>query len=124
MLPPTNFMARAGRPEDLAACYALYEAFRPPWPEASCRVLRELWRGLFCDAAIQFFLVENRAEPSNLRIVSFAATAFVTDEFCSKARSALPPYLGMEIAGRLLSHDSPTLSREQVARDNAGEGLN
>jgi hypothetical protein len=121
--PAINLIARVGRPKDLAPCYALYRALRLPSAKASLRVLTELC-GLLRGAAMQLFLVEDRACPSSSRIVSFGATVFVTDEFCCKARSALPPYLGMQIVRSFLSHDSPILSQEQVARGNAGDGLN
>lgn len=73
---------------------------------------------------MQLFLVEDRAKPFGSRVVSFSATIFVTDEFCSEARLTLPPYLGVELARRYLSRQLPVLNREQVARANAGGGLN
>ena len=56
--------------------------------------------------------------------VEFGATVFVTDDFCSEARSTLPPYLGVELAQRYHSYELPILNREQVARANARGGLN
>jgi DNA-binding CsgD family transcriptional regulator len=69
-------------------------------------------------------LIEDRAWPLGSRIVSFNAILFVTDEFCSQARSSLPPYLSVELARRFLSHQLPVLNRDQIARANAGGGLN
>jgi DNA-binding CsgD family transcriptional regulator len=73
---------------------------------------------------MQLFLVEDRARAAGSRIVSFGVTVFVTDEFCSQARLMLPPYLGVELARRYLWRQLPVLNREQVARANAGDGLN
>ena len=73
---------------------------------------------------MQLFVVENRARPLGARIVSFSATVFATDEFCRRARSTLPPYLGVQIARHYLSRELPALDREQVARANAHDGLN
>lgn len=120
-----NLIAREGRAEDVMHCHALYrESFRLPYDEECWHVLPKLWRALVRDGTMHLFLVENRAGTPGSRIVSFSATVFVTDEFCSEARSALPPYLGLHMARRYLSHDLPILSYKQVARTNARDGLN
>lgn len=119
-----NLMARGGRAEDLPACRTLHQTFGLPYGEACWRVLPEMWQILLANGTMQLFLVENRARPSGSRIVSFSATVFATDEFCSEAESTLPPYLGVQLARHYLSHELPVLKREQVARANAREGLN
>jgi DNA-binding CsgD family transcriptional regulator len=119
-----TLMAREGRSEDLAACWTLYESFRPSCEKAIWRVLPELWSALLRDGAMRLSLVENGVRAPGSRIVSFSATVFVTDEFCCQARSVLPPYLGMQLVRSYLSGDLPVLSGKQVARTNAGDGLN
>jgi hypothetical protein len=119
-----NLMAREGGVRDLAGCQSIHESCRLPYPEACARVLPEIWRTLISGAAMHLFLVENRARPFGSRLVSFSATVFVTDLFCLEALTTLPPNLGAEVARRYLSRESPVLNREQVARANAGEGLN
>jgi hypothetical protein len=119
-----NLMARKASAQDLASCYALHELLRLPYPEMSRRILLEMWRALVSNGAMVLFLVEDRSRPAGSRIVSFSAAVFVTDEFCSQARSKLPPYLGVELARRYLSRALPVLKREQVARANARDGLN
>jgi hypothetical protein len=119
-----NLMAREGRAEDLAACRSLHQLFGLPHGEACARVLPEMWHTLVSIGRMQLFLVENRAKPPGSRIVSFGVTMFATDEFCCEAQSMLPPYLGMQLAQRYLSHDLPVLTPEQVARANADDGLN
>src|SRR5262249_36480639 len=93
-----NLMARKGSAPDLEECYALHESLRLPYSQPSRRILPEMWRALLSNGTMQLFLVEDRAKPAGSRIVSFSATVFVTDEFCSKARSTLPPYLGVELS--------------------------
>jgi hypothetical protein len=83
-----------------------------------------MWHAMLSKGAMKLFLVEDRARPLGSRVVSFNATVFVTDEFCSEARSTLPPYLSFELARRYLSRQLPVLNWEQVARANAGDGLN
>ncbi|HTH19208.1 MAG TPA: hypothetical protein VL912_03945, partial [Candidatus Udaeobacter sp.] len=73
---------------------------------------------------MQLCVVANRARVVRSRTVSFSAVVFVTDEFCSQARSKLHPYFGVELAQQYLSRELPVLNREQVARANAGAGLN
>ena len=119
-----NLMARKGSAQDLANCYALHESLRLPYAKTSRHILPEMWRTLLSNGAMQLFLVEDRARPAGSRIVSFNASVFVTDEFCSQARLTLPPYLGVELARRYLSRQLPVLNRDQVARDNAVTGLN
>ena len=117
-------MARKGTASDLADCYALHESLRLPYAETSRRSLPEMWRTLLSKGAMQLCLVEDRAKPVGSRIISFNAIVFVTDKFCSKARSTLPPYLGVELVRQYLSRQLEVLNREQVARANAGGGLN
>jgi hypothetical protein len=119
-----NLMAREGSARDLATYYALHKSLRLPYTETSRRILPIMWRTLLSTGAMQVFLVEDRAKPVGSRVVSSGAIVFVTDEFCSEARSALPPYLGAELARRYLSRQLPVLNRQQVARANAGDGLN
>ena len=87
-------------------------------------MLPEMWCTLLLKGAMQFCLVINRAKPVGSQIVSFSAVVFVTDEFCTEARSKLFPYVGVELARRNLSRQSPILNREEVARANAVDGLN
>src|SRR6266481_5103931 len=117
-------MARKGSAQDLANCYALHESLRLPYAKTSRRILPEMWRTLLSQGVMQLFLVEDRVKPAGSRIVSFNASVFVTDEFCSQARLTLPPYLGVELARRYLSRQLPVLNRDQVARANAVTGLN
>jgi hypothetical protein len=119
-----NLMARIGSAPDLENCYALHESLRLPYGQTSRRILLEMWRTLLSTGAMQLFLVEDRARPAGSRIVSFNGSVFVTDEFCSQARLTLPPHLGVELARRYLWRQLPVLNRKQVARANAGDGLN
>lgn len=119
-----NLIAREGRAEDVARCYALQEPLWLPNAEACRRVLAEMWHALLSDGRMQLFLVENRAKPLGSRIVSFSATVFATDEFCCEALSTLPPYLGLQVARHYLSRELPVMNSGQVAHANAGCGLN
>src|SRR5215471_15368001 len=119
-----NLIARKGGTRDLENCLALHESLQLPYAKTSRRILPNMWRGLLSNGAMQIFLVENRAKPVGSRVVSFNAFMFVTDEFCAQAQSTLPPYLSIELARRYWSGHLPVLDREQIARANAGDGLN
>jgi DNA-binding CsgD family transcriptional regulator len=121
---PINLMAREGFWADVPACYRLYRSLNLPYSDALWRALPHMWRTMLLEGTMKLSLVEDRARPLGSRIVSFNAAAFVTDEFCSEARSTLPPYLGVELARRYLSRQLPVLNREQIAQANAHEGLN
>ena len=118
-----NLTAREGRLEDLARCQALHETHLIPNAQVCWRVLPEMWRSLLSNGRMQLFLVENRAKPRGSRVVSFNASLFVTDEFCRRARSTLPPYLCAQVARRYRAGKLPVLNREQVAQANARDGL-
>ncbi len=119
-----NLMAREGTALDLANCHALHDSLRLPYGKTTRRILPEIWRALLSTGAMHLFLVEDRAKPVRSRVVSFSAIVFISEEFCSEARLALPPYLGVELARRYLSRQLPVLSRNQVARANTSDGLN
>src|SRR5262249_13812642 len=119
-----SLMARRGFAHDLAACYTLHQSLGLPYTKASWRASMAMWHAMLAKGTMKFFLVEDRARPVGSRIVSFNAIVFVTDKFCSEARSTLPPYLSVELTRQNLSRQSPVLNREQIARANAGAGLN
>jgi DNA-binding CsgD family transcriptional regulator len=119
-----NLIARKGTVEDLAECCALHGSLGLPYTKGSWRILPEMWRTLLSRGAMQLCLVANRARLVGSRTVSFSAVLFVTDDFCSEARLKLPPYLDVELAQQYLSGELPVLNHEQVARANAGAGLN
>src|SRR5437899_10783132 len=96
-------MAQTGSVSDLAECYALHKSLALPYSKRSWRILPEMWHTLLSKGAMQFCLVMNRAKPIGSRITSFGAVLFVTDEFCSKARSTLRPYVVVDLAGQYLS---------------------
>jgi len=124
VLDEINLMARTGSVTDLAECYALYELMGLPYTTRGWRILPEMWCTMLSRGAMQLCFVEDRANLVGSRIISFSAIVFVTDEFCSTARLTLPPYLGVELAQQYLSQKLPVLNRAQVARANAGHGLN
>lgn len=117
-------MARGGFAEDIASCYTLHRSLGLPYAGGLWRALPDLWRAMLSKGGMKLFLVEDRARPLDSRVVSISAVVFVSDKFCSEARSTLPPYLSIELAIQYLSRQSPVLNREQVARANAGDGLN
>jgi DNA-binding CsgD family transcriptional regulator len=121
---PINLMARTGTVEDLAECYSLHKSLGLPYTKKSWRILPEMWRTLLSRGGMQLCVVAKRARTVGSQIVSFSSVLFVNDEFCSEARSKLPPYLGVELARQYLSRELPVMNHEQIAQANALSGLN
>jgi DNA-binding CsgD family transcriptional regulator len=119
-----NLIARQGFSAEVPACYRLYRSLPLPYSDALWRALPDMWRAMLLQGMMKLSLVEDRSRRPGSRIVSFNGLVFVTDKFCSEARSTLPPYLGPELARRYLSYQLPVLNREQIARANARDGLN
>ena len=119
-----NLIARKADLRDLASCLALHESLELPYAETSRKILPNMWQASLSNGTMQIFLVENRAGATGSRVISFNAFIFVTDEFCSEARSTLRPYFSVELARRYCSRRLPVLNREQIARANADAGLN
>ena len=119
-----DLIARRGFAEDLGACYTLHQSLGLPYTKTSWRALPAMWHAMLSKGTMKVFLVEDRSRPVGSRILSFNAIVFVTDKFCSEARSTLPPYLSLQLTRQYLLRQSPVLNREQIARANAGSGLN
>ena len=119
-----DLIARRAFTEDLAACYTLHQSLGLPYTKTSWRALPAMWHTMLSKGTMKVFLVEDRARAVGSRILSFNAIVFVTDKFCSEARSTLPPYLSLQLTSQYLLRQSPVLNREQIARANAGSGLN
>ena len=117
-------MAREGSAADITDCSVLHRSLGLPYTEAGSRILPEMWRTLLSNGSLRLFLVEGRTREGGLRIISSCAALFVTDAFCSEAQTSLPPYLGVQLTRCYLSGELPVLSRGQVARVNAHDGLN
>jgi hypothetical protein len=119
-----NLMARRGGAQDVVSCCALHDLLRLPYSKKSRRILPEMWCTLLSTGAMQLFIVEDRARPAASRTIAFGGAIFVTDEFCSQARSTHAPYLAVESVRRFLGRRLPALNRAQVARANGSAGLN
>jgi len=119
-----NLMAREGTVSDIPAWQALHQSLGLPYPEASWRILPQMWRELLSTGRLKLFVVENRIKSAGSRIVSCCAAMFVTAEFCAEARSTGAPFLGIEFTRRYLSGDLPVLTRTEIADANATDGLN
>ncbi len=142
-------MARRGTIRDIANWHSLHRSLGPPYPAASWRLLPEIWRSLLSTGRLQLFLVEDRSNPRGSAIIACCAAVFVTDAFCRKTQSAVPlkyqkrrkgkkeikafsaeaptvlsPYLEIELVRLYLSRKLPVLTRSEIARANAGQGLN
>lgn len=83
-----------------------------------------VWQRLHEERALIAAVVEDIEGSSPPRILAFAASAFVGDEFMRQARAAREPYLSARVIRSELGGASPILRLPAIRRANATEGLN
>lgn len=90
--------------------------------------LREIvaheWRVLLKNPATISFVVEDGERPPERRLIGCGQLAFVTDRFVQWARSAPAPRVNVQATHPLPDGSWPLLTLSEVARANAGGGLN
>jgi len=119
-----NLMAREGTPSDIPGWHALHRSLGIPYSKAEWPALPEMWHDLLSSGRLKLFLVEDRITRGTACIVSCCAAMFVTDDFCSALKSGASPFLGVQLVRRYLSNELPVLTRSEIARRNARDGLN
>lgn len=112
---------RPARLGDVEACLGMLP------PEFACApalraCLPVLWRQWLGGGTMLMSVIEEGV--STPCPVGFGASVFVTASFAEEARTRLPPPLAAQVSRQALEGVSPVLSREEVGRANAGEGLN
>ena len=112
---------RPTRPKDLTECLDLSFGHVQP----NVRVdLVSLWKKLMADHCVISSVVEDRDRPSGRRIVGFGLGLFVTDDFLREAKADLPPFLALQILAKWKKGNHAWFNRQEIARHNAGMGLN
>ena len=121
---PMNLMAREGNASDIPQWHALHRSLGIPYSKTEWHALPEMWQELLASSRLKLFLVEDRIKRSAACIVSCCAAIFVTDDFCREIRSLASSFVGVQLVRRYLSRALPVLTRSEVARANARDGLN
>jgi hypothetical protein len=81
------------------------------------------WRRLLGhDAFIPIVFEELRG--SDVRILGAGVTAFVSDDFMREVKTPPLPWIGPELARRVMQGDCPLLTDKEVQEANSGAGLN
>ena len=114
---------RRTRPADLAACLEIVHG-RYAFGEADEQAALAFWTHLLESRAGFSRVVTTVASPREERILVFALGVFATDDFIREALTTLPPHLGLQAVRRWRSGKRVHLSQREIARDNAGDGLN
>ena len=117
-------MAREGTVSSIPEWQTLHRTLGISYSKSEWRELPVMWQELLASGRLKLFLVEDRNEPAGSRIISCCSALFVTDVFCRELKSAAASLLGIELVRRFLSHALPVLSRDEIARTNARDGLN
>lgn len=119
-----NLMAREGNAVDIPEWHALHRSLGVPYSKTEWISLPGMWQDLLGSGRLKLFLVEDRNKKGAGCIVSCCAAIFVTDDFCREIQSAASPFLGPELVRCYLDGELPVLTRSEIARANARDGLN
>jgi len=92
--------------------------------ETSKKETLRFWGSLMESGSCVTVVIEDRDLPKGKRLVVFGLSLFVTDRFVKEARTDLPPFLGLQLMEKWKKGEKAFLEREEIARANAGEGLN
>lgn len=118
-----NLVDRLAEPQDFEACRGLLQerfAYRPE--VFAC--LPDIWAEMLAAGSMNAAVMEDRDRPPGQRIVQFGMTVFVTDAYMERARTGAARHMGVDVVDHILDGRSPVLSLPEIARANAGAGLN
>jgi DNA-binding CsgD family transcriptional regulator len=118
-----NLTFRPTRPADFDQCLTLIQDGFLYGAEARRNLVR-LWTEVLGQQRGESAVIEDEDRPRGARVVGIGLSVFVTDEFVEEARTTLPPYIGLQVLDRWAGGRCPILRFEDVARANAGEGIN
>lgn len=118
-----DLTARLAELGDLAACACLFENHRA-YPSDIVSALPDIWRRLLREGALNLCISEDRARPSDARIVACGASVFVTDECAQAAKRGTQPFLTARVLRQEMAGRSPILRAAAIRNANAGDGLN
>ena len=114
---------RATRPAELAACLEIVHG-RYAFTDGDEQAALAYWNHLLESRAGLSRVVTTLAAPAEGRILVFALGVFVTDDFMREVLTTLPPHLGPQAVRRWRYGKRVHLNLREIARENAGDGLN
>jgi hypothetical protein len=118
-----SLTVRATRPTDLAACLDIVHG-RYAYADADQRMALAYWSHLLESRAGFSSVLTDVAGPDEPKILVFGLSAFVSEDFMQYLLTTSPPHLGLAAARCWASGKRVHLNRKEIARDNAGDGLN
>jgi DNA-binding CsgD family transcriptional regulator len=118
-----NLSFRPTQPKDLKECLPLAKDLsfftKSEYPR-----LVALWTELLEGRMMQSAVVEDHERPAGQKVVAFGMHLYVTDDFAREIRTTLPPPATRRLFERRQKGRRVFLSHREVARQNAGDGLN
>jgi hypothetical protein len=84
--------------------------------------LRRMWQQIVASRSGTVPVVVDASEPS--RVIHFAVSVFVNDETADRYHDYTNPKIGYSLVEEWSAGRNPTLTRAEIARANAGAGLN
>jgi DNA-binding CsgD family transcriptional regulator len=114
---------RLTRLSDLEACYPFVrDRFR--YGENVQKTVLALWRTLLNDGCCISQVIEDIDQPEGKRLVGFGMSLLATDRFVEDVKTHLPPFLHLRVLEKWRKGIRPFLKKEEVAKAQAGQGLN
>jgi hypothetical protein len=115
---------RPMQPTDVDQCVAIVAAHPVIGPRYGTEIenLGPAWRHLLGSAAVNNAVFE-RLDRKRGTIVGVGYAVFVRDKFIHEIKTPPLPWVGPELARRVVGGDSPVLTNDEVRDANSGAGL-
>jgi DNA-binding CsgD family transcriptional regulator len=115
---------RSTRPGDFEACFKLMHNRFVFTRTKTEKGLRALWNRTLGEHTAVSLVLEDQDRPTGKKIMGLGFSVFAADGFLEEAKARLPAYPALQALRALKRGQKPFLSLPEIARQNAGEGLN
>jgi DNA-binding CsgD family transcriptional regulator len=115
-----DFELRDATPSDVDTCLALL-ASRFLCPAESLGALGALWREIIAEGS---GIAALALDPATKTVIQFGVSVFVTDERADEYHACRTPLIAQHLLSEWQRGKRPFLSATEIARANAGAGLN
>ena len=115
---------RSTHPKDFEACFNLLHNGFVFTKTKTVKALGALWDHTLREHNALSRVIEDQERPEGKKIVGLGFSVCATDDFMQELRANPAPYPALQVLRLLKQGRKPFLSRPEMARLNAGEGLN
>ena len=115
---------RSTHPKDFEACFNLLHNRFVFTKTKTAKALEALWGHALREQNALSSVIEDQERPQGKKIVGLGFSVCATDDFMEELRANLTPYPALQVLRLLKQGRKPFLNLSEIARLNAGEGLN